>query len=234
MISRTLTCLAAGLAFSTFANAAIVSLAPASINLGVTTTSSFSDAGVTLTPTLNGVADTFNTNATRLGMDTAGSNAAAFNDPNTTVGDADDEGMTFSFAANSGLTQISYDFSRADGPGANDGVVISGFLADPGVTFSVSNVDLFAVYNAGAGSVRLNIPGSLFSNVLTEINFDPTRSAGQTLTMAVNDTTQVGAQFAIRGISYDDATVAVPEPSSIAALCVVGAGVVARRRKRNA
>jgi hypothetical protein len=238
MIIRTLACLAAGLSLSTVVNAAIINLTPADINGGNTNTTSFSDGALTLTPfvrdaTGTPVADTFNANATRLGIDNnpLGTNNNGFTDGDTTVGNEGEELMTFDFVATSGLTQISYDFSRADGPGANDGVVISGFLADPNVTFSVSNPNLFAVYSGG--SVRINIPGVLFGGALTEINFDPTRSAGQSLTMTVNDTTQAGAQLAIRGIAYDNDTIAVPEPSSLVALCVVGAGAVARRRKRN-
>lgn len=239
MFLRTLACFTAGLLLSPFANAAIINLTPSDIHGDDTTTASFTDGNLTLTPFVRDasgtpVQNTFNAISARLGIDGNGTNNGSFADADTIVGNAGDELLTFEFSANSGLNSISYDFSRADGPGANDGVVISGFLADPGVTFSVSDPNLFAVYDASAGSVRLNLPGTLFNGNVEVISFTPGTSAGQTLTLTVNDTTQAGGQFAIAGISYDNDTVAIPEPSSVAALCAVGAAVVTRRRKRNA
>jgi hypothetical protein len=191
------------------AHAQIIKLEPATINVGDTTTTSFTDAFVTLTPFLGGVADTFNGGtAPRLGMDSVGSNANAFNDPDGVAGNEDDESLQFVFASGAGLEEISYDFSRADGPDAGDGVIITGFLANPNVTFSVDDENLFAVYDAVAGSVRLNIPGTLFGGTEVFIGFNASASDGQTLLMTVNDSTQANAQFAIRSISYNTAPVA--------------------------
>ncbi|MDQ8191562.1 PEP-CTERM sorting domain-containing protein [Roseibacillus persicicus] len=204
--------------------AAVVTLSTPDINGGVSTTSSFSDGNLTLTPLQGTSAATFNAHGIRLGIDDFGTNANSFNDPDTDPNNGNEEKLQFDFAPTVGLSSISYDFSRADGTGANDGVIISGFTADPGVTFSISNANLFAVYNAG--SVRLNLPGSLFDGTETFINFDPAASAGQTLLLSVTDTTQAGAQLAIRSISYDT----IPEPSSTALLALGGLALLRRRR----
>ncbi|MEM6328976.1 MAG: PEP-CTERM sorting domain-containing protein [Planctomycetota bacterium] len=213
-------------------HAAIISLTPTDIHNDDTTTSLFSDGDLTLTPLRRdamGVfqVDTFNGNATRLGIDDNGTNNNAFNDGDQIVGNEGEEGLEFIFSAIAGLESISYDFSRADGPGPDDGVVISGFLADPEVTFSLSNPTLFAVYDAMAGSVRLNIPGPLFSGTVVEVGFTNLQaSLGQTLLLTVNDTTQAGAQLAIRGIAYE----VVPEPAT-GLLMLLAAPLALLRRK---
>ena len=212
-------------------HADIVTLTPSDINGGDTTTASFADSFLTLTPMQGANAATFNADATRLGIDDFGTNANAFNDPDTDANNGNEEALDFSFVAGSGLAGISYDFSRADGPGAQDGVIISGFLQDPNVTFSVSDANLFAVYD-GAGTVRLNIPGTLFNGTDVAIGFDAAASDGQDLLLSVTDTTQAGAQFAILSISYDDDIVAVPEPSTALGLLAIGFVGIARRRKK--
>ncbi|GAA5477126.1 hypothetical protein [Haloferula helveola] len=208
------------------ASGAVTTLSPATISSDTNTTS-FSDGNVTLTPFVGGTPGTFNAPSgaePRLGMDEPGTNFNAFNDPDTNPNNGNEERLVFAFAPTVGLSQITYDFSRADGPGPDDGVIISGFTSDPGVTFSITNVNLFAVYNAG--TVRLNIPGGLFSGTDVAINFDPDASRGQTLDLRVTDTTQAGAQFAIRSISYD----AVPEPG-MTLLGVFGLLGLLRRRR---
>ncbi len=106
-------------------------------------------------------------------------------------------------------------------------MVISGFLSDPGVTFSTADANLFAVYN-GAGSVRLNIPARCLAEHYVTVGFpNLAASLGQTLFMTVNDTTQAGAQIAIRGISYTT----IPEPSALALAWLVAAPLVWRRKR---
>lgn len=210
--------------------AATINLTPTDIHADDTTTVSFSDGSLSLTPLVHDgtgfAATTFNGNAARLGIDEQGTNNNAFNDGDLIVGNAGDEALEFDLEPGFGLSQVSYDFSRADGPGANDGVVFSGFTANPIVTFSVANPNLFAVWD-GVDSVRVNIPGSLFGGVTTNINFNSSASEGQTILMTVNDTTQAGAQLAIRGIAYST----VPEPTTLS-LCGLVAAVGAARRRR--
>lgn len=215
--------------------ATIVNLSPADINGGDTTRTSFSNGLVTLTPTIGGAPATFNASAARLGIDgRPGTNPNAFGGSgagyNTIFGDADDEGMTFEFAPKAGLQRISWDFSRADGPAPTDGVQFSGFLSDPGAVLSGVAPTAFdsSSVSYSAGVLTIQIGGGDFGDpdafiTLTNIS----ASFGQTLTMTVADSTQAGGQFAITGISV----VAVPEPSSIAVMGLIGvATVVARRR----
>jgi hypothetical protein len=183
--------------------ALVVDLTPGQINGNDTNTASFTDGMITLTPFVGDTQSTFNPSSVRLGIDGTGTNANAFNDPDVDPNNGNEEKLQFQFASGVGLSRIAYDFSRADGPGLDDGVIITGFLVDPQVSFSISNPTLFANY--AAGRLRLNIPGGLFSGTAVDINFGvPSASAGQTLLLSVTDTTQAGAQLAITGISYDD------------------------------
>ena len=215
---------AAGVASSS--EATTITLTPTDIHGDDTNTASFTDGNLTLTPTIGAGPTTFNGNPARLGVDGVGTNNNAFNDPDTDPNNGNEEILTYEFATDVGLSQIAYDFSRADGPGAADGVVFTGLLSNPNVTFSVSDPNLFAVYDVGTQSVRLNIPGQLFGGALVEVNFAPSASAGQTLTMTTIDTTQAGAQLAIRSISYT----VIPEPTTatIAGIALV-VGLVRRR-----
>lgn len=228
-IFSALACLALSASASTYA--ASISLTPTDIHGDDTNTASFSNGDVTITPFVHDgtgfVQDTFNAQPARLGIDNNGTNNNAFNDGDTIVGNAGDERLEFIFDAEAGLSRISYDFSRADGPGPNDGVIISGFTQNPGVSFSVSDPNLFSVYDAGAGTVRLNIPGELFSGTVVDVNFASVgASLGQTLILEAHDTTQAGAQLAIRGIGYTT----VPEPSAIC-LGFLAAAALVRLRK---
>lgn len=198
------------LGFAVTAQAVVINLDPLTITGGDSSTASFSDGEITLTPLQAGVPATFNEAAggqARLGIDDFGTNINAFNDPDTDPNNGNEEQLRFEFSATSALANIVYDFSRADGPGDNDGVIITGFNADPLITFSVDNPNLFSVYDAGSGTARLNIPGSLFNGtdvVVDFTNFEASR--GETLLMSVTDTTQAGAQLAITGIGYDTQT----------------------------
>lgn len=190
--------------------AVVTTLTPDLINLGDSTTASFSDGNLTLTPFIGETQATFNDNAVRLGIDDQGTNLNAFNDPDTDPANGNEEFLRFEFASGIGLSQFAYDFSRADGPGPDDGVFITGFIADPVVSFSLAgapftNAALTTSYDALTGTVELDIPGSLFNGDDIEVNFGaPAASEGQTLQLSVLDTTQAGAQLAITSISYSD------------------------------
>lgn len=220
--------LIAGLSLSP-AYAAIVTLTPAQINGGDTTRSNFTNADVSITPFVGTTVANFNANATRLGMDGRGTNDNAFNDPDVNPNNGNEEKLQLDFQPNAGLAGISWDFSRADGPGANDGVFISGFLSDPGATYGGGTLPIFSVVSFNAGVLQLDLAGGDFNDGLSFVTLsNPAASAGQTLLITVTDTTQAGAQFAIRGIQYEDS---IPEPSSQALLALSGLGLLHRRRR---
>ena len=224
---------AASLALASVAGAELINLTPADINGGDTTTTQFSNADLTLTPFVGGVQDTFNANAVRLGIDDNGTNDAAFSDaPGTDA----DETLVFDFADMAGLTQISYDFSRAQGPLETDGVTISGFLFDPNASLTgpdESTYDQSTInYDVATGTLQLLIPGGDFGNPDVTLQLgSAAASAGQTLTLSVQDSVQAGAQFAILGIQYDNNVTSIPEPTSAALLALAGIPMLSRRRR---
>lgn len=216
--------------FTASASAAPVTLLPGDINLENTTTALFSNSDVTITPFVGGVASTFNgeptTNAAadRLGIDGVGSNNNAFNDQDTTAGNADDETLQLAFSATSGMTGLSWDFARADGPLATDGIRITGFLADPNAILTGPGTSGLTY---AAGTLTFQLSSAAFSGTDGVLTLDGAASAGQTLTILVNDSTQAGAQLPITSISYDNE---VPEPGSLA-LIGLGGLLIARRRR---
>lgn len=186
------------------AHAVEVTLSPGTINNLDTATASYTDGNITLTPLVGGVPDTFNANNDRLGIDDQGTNVNAFNDPDTTAGNANDEQLELAFSLTSGLTGMSWDFARADGPAATDGIQISGFTSDPNAVLTGPGTSGLT-YDAGSGTLTFQLSGAAFTGtdgVLTLNN--PAASAGQTLLMTVHDSTQAGAQLPITSISFED------------------------------
>lgn len=114
---------------------------------------------------------------------------------------ADREAIDIDLAGTVSLTGISFRWTRAAGA-SPDGVVISGFLADPGasttsgvgITYSAGS--LFLNYAWDTGAIR----SFTFSNL--------SASLGQTLRVSVNDVDNAGPQATINTITY------VPEPSA--------------------
>lgn len=180
-----------------------VSLTPGDINGNDTTTASFTNDDVVFTPLQGSTPITFNGNDLRLGTDDFATNQNAFNDPDTDPNNGNEEKLQMEFSATSGLTQLTWDFSRADGPGPNDGVIISGFVADPLATLDGAVANSSVSYADGV--LNLQLGGADFGNPDGILNLaSPAASAGQTLTLVVTDTTLANAQLAITGISYED------------------------------
>lgn len=216
------------------AQADLVTLSPATINGGNTNTASYDDAFITLTPQVRDASNTlvdstFNANANRLGIDGNGTNDNAFNDGDTTSGNVGDEALLLEFKGTAGFAGISWDFSRADGPLATDGIQISGFLYDPGAVLSGITSGASVSYDAGVVNLQLSNDSFVADDGILTFS-DTLASEGQTILLTVGDSTQANAQFAVTNITYE--TVAVPEPSSagVIALFACGAGFFRRRK----
>ena len=135
-------------------------------------------------------------------------------DPATT---GDREAIDIGLAGTVSVSGISFRWSRAAGA-SPDGIVISGFLSDPGATTSsgvgitYSSGSLFLNYGWDAGTIR----SFDFSN--------PAASLGQTLRVSVNDVDNAGPQASVNTISY------IPEPT-VALLGGLGLLGLLRRRR---
>lgn len=207
----------------------IVTLTPGDINGGDTNTAMFDDGSLQLVPLIGNTPTTFNANASRLGVDGNGTNANAFNDIDTDPNNDNDERLSFSFAATAGLTQLSWDFSRADG--ANSGVFITGFSSDPGASFSGNTGGFSSVFDALTGTLSFelpNPPGFSDNDGFLDLS-NPFASAGQKLELRVIDLDLAGAQLAITSISYDNNV--VPEPTSFLVVASCCSACFVRRKR---
>lgn len=227
-MKQNLTVLMAISASSMLAQGASVTLLPSDINGGDTTTASFSNADVTIVPFVGGVPNTFNggnaASLLRLGIDGQGTNNNAFNDSDTVAGNANDETVQLQFQPTVGLTGLSWDFARADGPLATDGIRIQGFTSDPTATLTGPGTSGLSF---SGDTLTFQLSGAAFVGTDGVLTLDGAASAGQTLTIFVNDSTQAGAQFPITSITYDNA---IPEPSS-ALLGSFGLLLLLKRRR---
>lgn len=177
-----------------------------------------SDGLVTLTPysdvTGTGTVSTIGTGVNFFGPGSDNKISDTDGNPATT---GDREALDIELAATVSLSGISFRWTRAAGA-SPDGVVISGFLADPGastssgvgITYSAGS--LFLNYAWDAGTIR----SFTFSNLAA--------SQGETLRVTVTDVDNAGPQATINTITY------VPEPS-VAILGALGALGLLRRRR---
>ena len=221
------------LAACILSNSAIASvtttLTPGDINGGDTNTAIFDDGFLQLTPFVGTAASTFNADASRLGIDNNGTNNNAFNDVDTDPNNNNDERLGFSFASTVGLSQIGWDFARADG--VDGGVSITGFIADPMATFSGQAAGYTSSYDSGTGTLSFEVPVSAFTNDDGFLNLgNLSASAGQTLLLRVSDVDEAGAQLPITTISYTTLK-PVPEPTAAFALLSISVLGAARRRR---
>lgn len=219
------------------ANASIVTLTPDVINGGDTNRTQFTDGDATFTPFIGANPATFNANGTRLGIDGQGTNDGAFNDPDTEPNNGNEEMLQLSFVATAGLTQITWDFSRAGGNNAPGGIEISGFNSDPGASFDGRNFapngsvpPLSSTFDPQTGTLFFELPFAIgFAGEIGILNLaNAEASAGADLMLKVFDEGAGGAQLAVRSISYNNA---VPTPGTLAAALTLGVGAMSRRRR---
>lgn len=189
--------------------------------------SSYSDGNITLTPYASTdplLVGTLNSGPNFIGVD-GGTNVNAVDDADGALGGADQEALDFELGALAGLTEIVFQFTRADGPLGTDGVQITGFASDPGATGTPGFADVR--WDAGTNSVYAEIAGAQFNNAHTLSFANLAASTGQTLRMTVADSDEAAPQAALASITYD----VVPEPSSTALLGLGGLALMLRRRR---
>jgi hypothetical protein len=200
-------------------------------DLGISTFTTTAQNGL-LTITGSG---NFGGNDVRFGV-FGGTNNAAFDDGDGVLGGADAESLAIALNADTNISgnvgalqSLSWDFSRADGPAADSGVFISGFLADPMAVLSGGVANSSVDYSAG--TLRLNLAGADFGNtdgVVTLSNL--AASAGQNLNLTIADSTQGSPQIAITNLEAVSFT-SVPEPTSLVLFSFGFAGLAIRRRR---
>lgn len=172
------------------------------------------------------VAGAFNSgNSNFIGVSNLGNvNAVNDVDGDPTTGD-DQEAIDIALSPTVGLSSIGFNFSRAEGPAATDGIQIAGFASDPGASATGTYADLR--WDAGTNSIYFELAPADFNTggqLLTFSNLSA--SGGQTLRLTANDSSEAGSQAAITVISYDP----IPEPS-IALLAGLGLFGLLRRRR---
>lgn len=202
--------LAGTFAASTTLPAVVVDLLPSAIHNDDTTTASFTNGEITLTPTRGGVSEgiTFNANPVRLGIDEfggQGENAEAFSEADNIFGNGNEEGLNLDFNETSGLSEIAFHFSSFGGENPTDGVQISGFQADPQAFLSG--------FGAGAAGNTVTFEDGvltvIFTNAFgaaeTTLNFpNPAASGGSNLVLTIGDSLPSVAQLAVLRISYEN------------------------------
>lgn len=177
------------------------------------------------------VPTTFNTNPGFIGVSFTGDPANQQNGINDTDGNPatrnDQEAIDILFTPTVGLAEIAFAWSRADGTAATDGIQISGFTSDPGVSgvlLPTAGGFRDIRWDSGSGSVFAELSGSEFNGTLRTLSFSNlSASLGATLRITANDSDQAAPQAAIASITY------IPEPSSA---LLGGLGILGLLRRR--
>jgi hypothetical protein len=153
-----------------------------------------------------------------------GANANSIDDADGIFGGADQERLRLTLDSGYGLSQLSWQYSRADGPLATDGVSISGFLSDPGASFTGGLSTNAPTYSGGV----LNFQPVWTGATLQTVSFaNLIASDGAILEIVVADSTQGNAQFTATEFQL----AVVPEPSTFALLGLGAAGLFLARRR---
>lgn len=155
-----------------------------------------------------------------------GANSAGIDDlDGSPVTTNDRESMDIALASDAVLSSIGFIFTRANGPLPTDGIVISGFASDPGVTLdpAAAAAGVAATYNSGTVYVNHGWRGGAVSMVSFA---NAAASRGLTLSLEANDSDEVRPQVVVNNLSY----VAVPEPGSLL-LAGLAAVCLARRSR---
>jgi len=127
------------------------------------------------------------------------SNANAINDRNGAAGGTDQERLRITLQNRHGLARLTWQWSRADGPLATDGVSISGFNSNPGAVFSGGISAANPIYSSG----KLTFQITAFNGTVNTITFtNPAASSNATLEITVADSTQATPQFAMTSLSF--------------------------------
>lgn len=193
-----------------------------------TSTFTTDDGYVTLNAIANDAPGTFGGGAGRIGI-TGGNSNGGINDDDGNPATTNDRQLLEIVldSPHTMLRTITWDFSRADGPGLLDGVAISGFASDPGaVGPRLTDVR----YDDGTGTLFFEILNANFGGDDLAVWFtNPHATLGQTLTIGANDSDQPNAQFAIVSLGYS-----VPTPAALPAGLAMMLTIAARRRRRNA
>lgn len=210
---------------SSFSQANEITINHANITAGASVYAS-ADGKITLTPfATGGGAGVFgSTSGCCIGVQ-GGANNSAIGDADgspLTVGDR--EWINVALASDAALTDIGFIFTRANGPLATDGIVISGFASNPMAALdpAAAAAGVTATFDAGSLYVKHGWRGGAVSMVSFA---NSAASLGQTLVIGSNDSGEPAPQVVINTLSY----AVVPEPASLALASLAAAFIIRRR-----
>ena len=186
------------------------------------------DGKVTLTPfAAGGGAGTLGVAGCCFGVTGGTNNVAVTDGDGDPLTAADREVLDIALAADTYLADLNFIFTRANGPDADDGIEISGFLANPGASLDAGATGDGVTTSYSAGTLYVN-HGWRGGNVTTVSFSNSLASFGQTITIGANDSDETAPQAALNGIGYQ----AIPEPASCFLAGVALTAFAAQRRRK--